>query len=378
MLPFSYSSDVNASEEAISSDPESIALPGPCTVNTAPAWGCPSNVIHVQRIPHEEMDRLCAGALQLEHPVVLVYRNFPNVMHWLSDQVVPFFFALDEFGLSNQTIQIIALDEGAWHGNAQRSGFLDGVWRDLSGGLEIFDMADHVKETFCARTAIFGSPAHPLTSYNVELPLHTVLRNRPRHQRFAQWVLSRYNLTHLPENRGDRQPVITIIDRTAEMYRTIMNQEQFISIATSFTPNVRSIKLEGMSIVEQLQVAVETDILIGVHGAGLAMGAFLPPWGVLVELKPFGYGTGVRDFYPGFCQWARLHGIQFMGWHNRDRALSMQAGQDPLYFKNFHTYLDLGNITLIIKSAIELATAPASQRKINECTQLNEPMLPQY
>ena len=375
-LPFYFSSD-NASSTG-KTDPAAITLPGPCTVNNAPGWGCASNVVVVERMPKQEMDTLCQdnATRVYDHPVVLVYRNFPNVMHWLSDQVVPFFFAIDEFGLSNTTVQIVALDEVGYHRSPKKVAFLDTVWQALSGA-SVVRMADHVKHSFCTRTAILGSPAHPLISYNVDLSTKAVIKDRPRHQKFAKWFLSKYNVSHpAAEARDPSQPVITLIDRTAERFRTIMNQDEVMSIARSFSMNARAVKLEAMSIDEQLRTAAQTDVLIGVHGAGMAMAAFLPPWGVVVELKPFGFGTGIRDFYPGFCSWARLHGIQYMGWHNRDRARSKQAGTDPLYFKNFHTSIDPENITFIIQSAINLTLVAPKHRRVNECTQLNAPILP--
>ena len=60
---------------------------------------------------------------------------------------------------------------------------------------------------------------------------------------------------------------------------------------------------------KQLEIIVETDILIGMHGAGLTHMLFLPPHTPLVELFP---ASGSRPVY--FESMARWHGLKFVRW----------------------------------------------------------------
>ena len=373
-LPFFYTTGNNITADETSSSSR-IMLPGPCTINSAPAWGCSSNAVAVQQIPSRARSELCTTARQYEHPVVLVYRNFPNILHWLSDQVVPFFFTLQEFGLADSRVQIVTLDEGHYtHFPPERIALIDRVWEVLSGN-KVVSWNGHTNESFCAPAAILGDAGHVLTSYNFHLPLAQVKLDRPRYQAFPAWVLGKYNLSHSAHPRDPQMPTLSMIDRP-EGFRRILNQKEMLDIALNLTANARTFHPESLSFEEQLKVVSQTDILIGVHGAGMGLGAFLPPWGVFVELMPYGFGSANRDFYPAFCSWARLMGLQYMGWHNTDRALTRRAGHDPFYLKSYNTIMDLGNATWVVESALELSAIEVADRKTYECIYLNQPALP--
>lgn len=52
--------------------------------------------------------------------------------------------------------------------------------------------------------------------------------------------------------------------------------------------NIQLTEFENMSFKEQLEPVHNTDILVGVHGAGLIHGIFLRPNSALVEIMPPG------------------------------------------------------------------------------------------
>lgn len=107
-------------------------------------------------------------------------------MHWLSDQAVPYFLTVDEFGLADSPVQIITLDDTLYHHpNAAAMARRDQIWHHL-GGNPIIDWADKVEESFCADSAIFGADGHPLTNYNLELRPDVVMGDWPRYQKFAK------------------------------------------------------------------------------------------------------------------------------------------------------------------------------------------------
>jgi capsular polysaccharide biosynthesis protein len=67
---------------------------------------------------------------------------------------------------------------------------------------------------------------------------------------------------------------------------------------------------------EQVTLASNTDVLVGMHGAGLVHALFLPPWAGIVELYPAYCSTRLRHFR----RLAAWRGLAYRRWRNRDPA----------------------------------------------------------
>lgn len=88
------------------------------------------------------------------------------------------------------------------------------------------------------------------------------------------------------------RPRITLLLRKSSSHgvasgRKVLNPDEVVRALSTLGP-VRSISFEGLSLAAQLQVMTTTDVLVGVHGAGLSNSMFLHKCGVLVEMWPFG------------------------------------------------------------------------------------------
>ena len=102
-------------------------------------------------------------------------------------------------------------------------------------------------------------------------------------QTFSGRVLHFYGIE--PEPR--RGPlVLTFINRRDS--RRLINQDEHLQKLELEFPEVqiRVVDFAELTFVEQLRVAQSTDILVGVHGAGLTHGFFLPPGSAVIELRP--------------------------------------------------------------------------------------------
>jgi EGF domain-specific O-GlcNAc transferase len=62
--------------------------------------------------------------------------------------------------------------------------------------------------------------------------------------------------------------------------------------------------LENHSIKEQLEIIANTDILIGVHGAGLSWCIFMKNGSTLIEMYP---GNSNTDNYIRWCKIANIN-----------------------------------------------------------------------
>jgi protein O-GlcNAc transferase len=103
---------------------------------------------------------------------------------------------------------------------------------------------------------------------------------------FANRVLDYYGFLDQPRDHEEREIVITYIDRKSS--RRLTNHTEYLDSIREKYPHiaVQSIDFASIPFHEQLAVIRGTDILLGVHGAGLTHGMFLPENSVMVEILP--------------------------------------------------------------------------------------------
>ncbi|KTG46860.1 hypothetical protein cypCar_00023450 [Cyprinus carpio] len=77
-----------------------------------------------------------------------------------------------------------------------------------------------------------------------------------------------------------------------------------------------------MPFLEQIRVTHNSDIFIGMHGAGLTHLLFLPDWAVIFELYNCQDESCYRDL-------ARLRGVHYMTWQKRDKVFPQDKGHHP-------------------------------------------------
>ena len=106
---------------------------------------------------------------------------------------------------------------------------------------------------------------------------------------------------------------VTFLSRTTA-YRKILNEDELINEIRKQSNNFKITKIDfnqQLSFEKQLQIASRTDILIGIHGAGLTHSLFLPDWAALFELF-----NCDDDCYKDL---ARLRGLKYVTWKDKNK-----------------------------------------------------------
>lgn len=62
-----------------------------------------------------------------------------------------------------------------------------------------------------------------------------------------------------------------------------------------------------------MSVMIRTDVLVGMHGAGLTHAFFLPEWATLFEL----YNCGDKECYRDL---ARMRGVNYVTWEGETNS----------------------------------------------------------
>jgi protein O-GlcNAc transferase len=127
---------------------------------------------------------------------------------------------------------------------------------------------------------------------------------------FSERVLNYYNI---PVQRPKRkQLTLTLIDRRSS--RRLRDLEKYPPVLRQRFPDVKIelVDFAGLSLPAQIRLVRSTDLLVGVHGAGLTHALFLPKESVVVEILP------PRVDYKGFANVAKLLGHHYYSRHGND------------------------------------------------------------
>ena len=118
--------------------------------------------------------------------------------------------------------------------------------------------------------------------------------------------------------------------------RIVENECELVEVLTENYPriNIRKVFLEELSLPEQFSLLAQSDVLVGMHGAGLISGAYcLPPNAGLVELFPKYYrdATAARTCR-SITEERNLH---YASWINHNRR--NESGEDTrlVFYKRY-------------------------------------------
>lgn len=165
---------------------------------------------------------------------------------------------------------------------------------------------------------------------------------------FSDRVLDFYNISE-NVSRSKRQLVVTFVDRQAK--RRLLQKAEYIDALKLTFPDmdVRVVDFAELDLAAQIRVAHSTDILVGVHGAGLIHGMFLPPHSAVVEIQPH----GVEHY--GFDMMAKSLGHRYYVRHASKHSLADDTGdwQHDDVFVSKDVFLDVvSNAVRDVRKAI--------------------------
>jgi protein O-GlcNAc transferase len=157
---------------------------------------------------------------------------------------------------------------------------------------------------------------------------------------FVDRALTLYGLNDT-KPRQSENITLTFINRVSG--RRLVNQTQYLERLEREFPlvNVQSIDFAGISYRDQLKIIQESDILAGVHGAGLTHGIFLPPRSAMVEILPPGLN------HKGFRNVASLRGHDYFSIHASDPRLTHKGDwhSEDVYL-DIERFMDVMNIAI--------------------------------
>jgi glycoprotein 2-beta-D-xylosyltransferase len=196
------------------------------------------------------------------------------------------------------------------------SGALDDTWSMLFG--QVLRAGD------LRKPVLFSNMVWGIMGYDSPLNQHR-LHQVPYIEEFRTFFLSRYEM-HVNRALYCGQLNITFLWRrdylahprnpSGSVTRKIENENELLTSAKTNFPadNIQGVQIDLLKMKDQLKVISTTDILIGMHGAGLSHTLFLPKHGGLIEIYPT-YWSDSNIHFKAMAKWRQL---KYRNWINRD------------------------------------------------------------
>lgn len=180
------------------------------------------------------------------------------------------------------------------------------------------------EKTVCFKDIVFPLLPRMVFGMYYNMPLVPGCYGSGVFHAFRRHVLHRLRVKVDPVTEGMKKIRITIIDRQTR-HRNILNIDELIESVRKKNKNfvVKKVNFHHrMPFLDQLSITANTDILIGMHGAGLTHALFLPDDGVLFELYNCDDELCYKDL-------ARLRGVKYMTWEKETMLHPQDAGHHP-------------------------------------------------
>eukprot|EP00794_Sanderia_malayensis_P012818 gene12818-14131_t len=259
-------------------------------------------------------DALCD--LVVEKPTVFIKLDAGiNMFHHFCD-FINLYASQHINGSFSTDIQIVMWDTSSFG----YSDFFEDTWKAFTDH-RIIRLNEYENKKVCFRDAVFPLLARMMRGLYYNMPLVPDCRNSGLFKAFSEHLRHRLNIRQDPYQ--DRVYRITLLVRNTQ-YRNILNQDELIGAMKRHSSlNVTVVEYNlSVPFLKQLHTTHNSDIFIGMHGAGLTHVLFLPDWAVLFEL----YHTEDPDCYRDL---ARLRGVKYLTWENKDKLFQQDKGHHP-------------------------------------------------
>ncbi|KAK6180632.1 hypothetical protein SNE40_008643 [Patella caerulea] len=273
-----------------------------------------------------DKNREKTGVFTEKHLTIMVRRyEYANIYHAMTDFYNAFMVMRILKGTPNTT-HILLWDK---HPKSE----LDSIWSVLFA--KVISTAEINSENIYSQLAwsILGYTS-PLSAF--------LLPTVPYLDEFRDFFLSRFSLSPIVKLNCKHLNILFVWrhdyiahpgNPSGLIKRKILNEKEILESARNFMTGheVKGVQLDRLSYKAQLQLIASTDILIGIHGAGLTNAIFLPNHSGLIEMFPYHYLVEVASAYDHFKSIAKWRKLKYLRWKNPDKDNE---------FQNFNTKID--------------------------------------
>ncbi|KAJ8686289.1 hypothetical protein QAD02_022083 [Eretmocerus hayati] len=231
-----------------------------------------------------------------------------------------------------------------WESYSYRSAFQDTFSAFTSNPL--WDLKTFRGKVVCFKNVVFPLLPRMIFGLFYNTPLVYGCEGSGLFTAFSEFILHRL---HVPlYNRNNSKIRVTLLSRDTQ-YRRILNEDELVeALKKNSRYEVQKVVYNKMiPFKQQLEITRNSDIFIGIHGAGLTHFLFLPEWAVGFEL----YNCEDVNCYKDL---ARLKGVKYLTWENRSKLMEHDPETHPhngAHAKFINYEFDVDEFLKIVKKA---------------------------
>ncbi|XP_053662997.1 EGF domain-specific O-linked N-acetylglucosamine transferase [Anopheles marshallii] len=185
----------------------------------------------------------------------------------------------------------------------------------------IADLKTYAGKVVCFRNVVLPLLPRMIFGLYYNTPIIYGCENSGLFHAFSEHVLHRLKVRM--STRSDERLRITFLSRQTR-YRRVLNEDALMD-RIEHNPDYLVQRVSyghELSFIEQLRITRNSDIFIGMHGAGLTHLLFLPKWATLFELYHCEDPNCYRDL-------ARLRGVHYLTWERDHLVYPEGEGKHP-------------------------------------------------
>ncbi|KAF5269294.1 hypothetical protein FQR65_LT02595 [Abscondita terminalis] len=185
----------------------------------------------------------------------------------------------------------------------------------------LWDLKTFMGKTVCFRNVVFPLLPRMIFGLYYNTPIIYGCERSGLFKAFSEHILHRLNIPF--HKRQDAKIRISLLSRDTK-YRNILNEDALLSALKENTTYFiqRVVYNKRLDFKTQIELTHNTDVFIGMHGAGLTHMLFLPDWAAVFEL----YNCEDENCY---LDLARLRGLKYLTWENKKKLMQEDEGTHP-------------------------------------------------
>ncbi|KAF5306643.1 hypothetical protein FQA39_LY08832 [Lamprigera yunnana] len=198
-----------------------------------------------------------------------------------------------------------------WESYTYHSAFED-VWNTFTKH-PLWDLKTFKGKVVCFKNVVFPLLPRMIFGLYYNTPIIYGCERSGLFKAFSQHILHRLKIPF--HKRKDSRIRVTLLSRDTK-YRNIVNEDDLLNSLkenNSYTVQ-RVVYNKNVDFKTQIEVTHNTDVFIGMHGAGLTHLLFLPDWAALFEI----YNCEDENCY---LDLARLRGVKYVTWKNKRKLI---------------------------------------------------------